>query len=177
MLTQAELLARALDMEEGNIKEHRNYLANEAEKRKRAHVVRTAVKGPLLRWISRREEKKVMVDAPPPPLIPSGQSVYPHGYAHVYGHLYPQHSRYSPAAGPPSNGEFASILDEYVFLLSVFTFPQVPIMACLRTMTPYRLRPQLNFVHPSSLIHVPLHRPPAVPILPLPATHYLTSLP
>ncbi|KAI0027003.1 YL1 nuclear protein-domain-containing protein [Vararia minispora EC-137] len=53
--TQDELLKRALDMEDGNIEAHRNYLANEEERRKRAHVVRTAVEGPLVRWVSRRE--------------------------------------------------------------------------------------------------------------------------
>jgi YL1 nuclear protein len=54
-LTQDELIARALDMEEGNIVEHRNYLFVEEEKRKRAHAVRTTISGPLLRWVSRRE--------------------------------------------------------------------------------------------------------------------------
>ena len=55
--TQAELIAQALDTEEGNIIEHRDYLKNEAEKRKRARVVRTAITGPLLRWTSRKEEE------------------------------------------------------------------------------------------------------------------------
>ncbi|KAL4257906.1 VPS72/YL1 family protein [Pleurotus pulmonarius] len=59
--TQDELIARALDNEEGNIIEHRNYLQLEDEKRKRARVVRTAVSGPLLRWTSRVEEEKVLV--------------------------------------------------------------------------------------------------------------------
>jgi len=54
-LTQDELIARALDMEEGNIVEHKNYLFVEEEKRKRAHAVRETISGPLLRWISRRE--------------------------------------------------------------------------------------------------------------------------
>ena len=65
--TQAELIAQALDTEEGNIIEHRDYLKNEAEKRKRARVVRTAITGPLLRWTSRKEEIKVPVTPPPPP--------------------------------------------------------------------------------------------------------------
>lgn len=43
-------------MEDGNVDEHRNYLSLEEEKRQRAKVVRTAVKGPLLRWVSRAEE-------------------------------------------------------------------------------------------------------------------------
>jgi len=57
--TQDELIARALDMEEGNIFEHRNYLFVEEEKRKRALAVRTAISGPLLRWVSRRETLSV----------------------------------------------------------------------------------------------------------------------
>ncbi|KAI0063065.1 hypothetical protein BV25DRAFT_1915397 [Artomyces pyxidatus] len=60
-LTQDELIARALDMEEGNISEHKNYLSVEEEKRKRAHVVRTVVQGPLLRWVSKREDVVVPV--------------------------------------------------------------------------------------------------------------------
>jgi len=53
--TQDELIARALDMEEGNIVEHKNYLFVEEEKRKRAHTVRVTISGPLLRWVSRHE--------------------------------------------------------------------------------------------------------------------------
>ncbi|KLO17532.1 YL1-domain-containing protein [Schizopora paradoxa] len=63
VLSQAELIARALDNEESNIDEHRNYLAQEEEKRKRARVVRKSVSGPLMRWISRVEQEKV----PPEP--------------------------------------------------------------------------------------------------------------
>ena len=62
--TQAELIALALDNEEGNIIDHRDYLKVEEERRKRARVVRTTIEGPLIRWISRREEIKVVV--PPP---------------------------------------------------------------------------------------------------------------
>lgn len=57
--TQAELMARALAMEEGNIIQHRDYLKLEEEKRRQARVVRPAVKGPLLRWVSRVEEVPV----------------------------------------------------------------------------------------------------------------------
>ncbi|ETW87755.1 hypothetical protein HETIRDRAFT_378930 [Heterobasidion irregulare TC 32-1] len=63
-LNQEELIARALDMEEGNMIDHRDYLRNEEEKRKRAHVTRTVIEGPLLRWISKREELAVIVDPP-----------------------------------------------------------------------------------------------------------------
>ena len=61
--TQDELIARALDMEEGNIFEHRNYLSVEEEKRKRALAVRTAISGPLLRWVSRCETLSVPTEA------------------------------------------------------------------------------------------------------------------
>ncbi|RDX51558.1 hypothetical protein OH76DRAFT_1401445 [Lentinus brumalis] len=64
--TQAELLARALDMEEGNIEQHRNYLTIEEEKRRKAQVVRTSVQGPLIRWVSKKEEVTVLVQPPPP---------------------------------------------------------------------------------------------------------------
>ncbi|KZP28229.1 hypothetical protein FIBSPDRAFT_817483 [Athelia psychrophila] len=68
--TQSELLARALDTEEGNILEHRGYLAAEEEKRRRARVVRKGVEGPKLRWISRAEEVRVSVPMPPLPPLP-----------------------------------------------------------------------------------------------------------
>ena len=54
-------------MEEGNIKEHREYLTTEEEKRKKARLVRTAVEGPLVRWISKVEEETVREEPPPPP--------------------------------------------------------------------------------------------------------------
>ncbi|KAJ7158944.1 YL1 nuclear protein-domain-containing protein [Mycena filopes] len=66
-ISQGELIARALDAEEGNIIQHRDYLKVEEEKRRRARVVRPTVKGPLVRWLSRMEEVKVIVPPPPPP--------------------------------------------------------------------------------------------------------------
>ncbi|KAJ2915643.1 hypothetical protein MD484_g4751, partial [Candolleomyces efflorescens] len=78
--TQAELIARALDNEEGNIRDHRDYLKNEEEKRKQARVERATVKGPVLRWVSRVEEVKVVVRTPspdpappPPPPLPKAK--------------------------------------------------------------------------------------------------------
>ncbi|KAI0638886.1 YL1 nuclear protein-domain-containing protein [Trametes polyzona] len=75
-LTQAELIARALDMEEGNIEEHKNYLTTEEEKRRKARVVRASVQGPLLRWISKAEENVVRIEPalmPPAPAPPVPQ--------------------------------------------------------------------------------------------------------
>ncbi|KAJ7581030.1 YL1 nuclear protein-domain-containing protein [Mycena floridula] len=55
-LTQDELIARALDNEEGNIVQHRDYLKLEEERRRKARVVRPSIQGPLVRWVSRKEE-------------------------------------------------------------------------------------------------------------------------
>ena len=88
--TQGELIAFALDTEEGNIVEHRDYLKNEAERRKRARVVRTTIAGPLLRWISKKEEVKVVVPPPPTPSVlnyPPSLSLYKGAYG-TAGHLF-----------------------------------------------------------------------------------------
>ncbi|KAF7312196.1 YL1-C domain-containing protein [Mycena indigotica] len=76
MITQAELIARALDAEEGNIIEHRDYLKDEEEKRQRARVVRQVVKGPLVRWLSRTEDVQTLVN-PYAPLPHSSTSIPP----------------------------------------------------------------------------------------------------
>jgi len=70
----------ALDIEEGNIREHRDYLKNEEERRKRARVVRTTIEGPKLRWVSKVEDVKVVV---PPPL--AGPGPFPTAYRSAYG--------------------------------------------------------------------------------------------
>ncbi|EJD04503.1 YL1-domain-containing protein, partial [Fomitiporia mediterranea MF3/22] len=67
MYTQAELLARALDTEEGNIVSHRNYLEEEEEKRRRAKVVRQKLSGPVLSWVSKLEDEVVPVEGPSMP--------------------------------------------------------------------------------------------------------------
>jgi hypothetical protein len=68
--TQNELIERALDMEERNTTEHRNYLSVEEDKRQRARVVRAAVHGPVIRWISRSvdlppDQSSVLTSSPP----------------------------------------------------------------------------------------------------------------
>ncbi|KAF7327543.1 hypothetical protein MKEN_00333200 [Mycena kentingensis (nom. inval.)] len=63
-VTQAELIARALDAEDGNIVEHREYLQREEAKRQRVHVARQVINGPLLRWVSRAEQVQVAVPQP-----------------------------------------------------------------------------------------------------------------
>ncbi|KAI6043793.1 YL1 nuclear protein-domain-containing protein [Pisolithus marmoratus] len=83
MPTQDELIARALDTEEGNILEHRNYLQLEEEKRARARVVRQSITGPVLRWISRKEQTKerVQIGQPPRMYMPYYNFTYPTGVA------------------------------------------------------------------------------------------------
>jgi len=67
MYTQDELISYALDNEEGNLVDHRDYLKLEEEKRKRARVVRATIDGPLLRWISKGEDVKIAAEPTPPP--------------------------------------------------------------------------------------------------------------
>ncbi|KAL5534739.1 hypothetical protein ACEPAG_1203 [Sanghuangporus baumii] len=68
--TQAELLARALDNEEGNIVSHRNYLEEEEERRKRARVVKRKLTGPVLSWVSRIEDETVQSEPAASDLTP-----------------------------------------------------------------------------------------------------------
>ena len=64
-MTQEELMAQALANEEGNLAAHRDYLKLEEEKRKKTRPVKQGIEGPLLRFISRKEETKVLVKHPP----------------------------------------------------------------------------------------------------------------
>jgi len=73
------LIQRALDNEEGNTKEHKNYLKAEEEKRKKARTVKTPnVTGPVVRWISKVEDEKfkVQVEVPPPQPQPTAIPAY-----------------------------------------------------------------------------------------------------
>ncbi|PPQ97028.1 hypothetical protein CVT26_001286 [Gymnopilus dilepis] len=102
--TQAELIARALDTEETNIIEHRDYLKIEDEKRKRARVVRTTTEGPLLRWVSRIEDEKVEIPPPPPPpqpVAPTPPTFAPYYSRSVYG---PPGSLFTPTTYTYSGG-------------------------------------------------------------------------
>ncbi|KAF7375065.1 Vacuolar protein sorting-associated protein 72 [Mycena sanguinolenta] len=94
-ISQAELIARALDAEEGNIIQHRDYLKLEEEKRRRARVVRPTVQGPLVRWVSRVEEAKIVIPPPPPPTYNYGYTAGGNG-----GYVFPA---YQPVPGPSSN--------------------------------------------------------------------------
>lgn len=72
--TQSELIARALDTEEDNIRDHRDYLKNEEEKRALARVVRPGIRGPVLRWISKCETRTVIPTSSAPVQPPDIQS-------------------------------------------------------------------------------------------------------
>ncbi|KAL5535044.1 hypothetical protein ACEPAF_3137 [Sanghuangporus sanghuang] len=79
--SQAELLARALDNEEGNIVSHRNYLEEEEEKRKRARVVKRKLTGPVLSWVSRIEDETVQPEPATSDLVPPyGSAPLPSSY-------------------------------------------------------------------------------------------------
>jgi hypothetical protein len=82
-------------MEEGNIKEHRNYLEIEEEKRKRARLVRTTVEGPLLRVVSKAEKVTVKIQPPMPPPLPL------HSMPTPYPYLYPSSSQASASYSQP----------------------------------------------------------------------------
>lgn len=113
-LSQTDLIKLALDNEGGNIIEHRDYLKNEEEKRRRARVVRATVQGPLLRWISKGEETKVLV--PPPPVssvIPmTPRPPYAYSYITSGPTSYGQNSPYTYSAGitPQTPGMFGSTM-------------------------------------------------------------------
>jgi hypothetical protein len=86
--TQDELIARALDTEEGNITEHRDYLRLEEEKRARARVVKQAIDGPVLRWVSKKETVQVEIQLPPLPPTATTTATSANLYAAKYNFVY-----------------------------------------------------------------------------------------
>ncbi|KAG1809860.1 YL1 nuclear protein-domain-containing protein [Suillus plorans] len=146
--TQDELIARALDTEEGNIIEHRDYLKLEEEKRARARVVRTALEGPVLRWISRKEQVKVEVTPPVPAPYPS-----PYGFV------------YNPHQGTSYSGTQNS---QSPFRAYVPTLPsQVPeglptaSQSLAATSQPQSSTPSVNTPSQPSYYYYPMQPPPA----------------
>ncbi|TCD63095.1 hypothetical protein EIP91_005999 [Steccherinum ochraceum] len=110
--TQEELMKRAMDMEAGNVEEHTNYLTNEEERRRKARRIREAVDGPLLRWVSKAEKVKVIVEAPapapPPPappaptlIRPASSGGHPTTMSYQYGYSYPNMPSSSTPASQP----------------------------------------------------------------------------
>ncbi|KAK7468373.1 hypothetical protein VKT23_002889 [Stygiomarasmius scandens] len=104
-LTQGELIARALDNEEGNIVEHRDYLLLEEEKRKKARVVRESVTGPLVRWISRIEEVEI-AEEPTPTTTTSNQTPTPTQGQIPYMYGYPYYTTHTQQVGSTSYGQY-----------------------------------------------------------------------
>ncbi|KAL1682324.1 YL1 nuclear protein-domain-containing protein [Schizophyllum commune] len=105
--TQAELIRRALDNEEGNVTEHRDYLKREEEKRRKARVAKQKLTGPLVRWVSRAEEVVTRLpdpDAPPPPLPAPPQTHQPLEDPHVY-------ENYPSTSAPPSSALDVSLAE------------------------------------------------------------------
>ncbi|KAL1668751.1 YL1 nuclear protein-domain-containing protein [Schizophyllum commune] len=105
--TQAELIRRALDNEEGNVTEHRDYLKREEEKRRKARVAKQKLTGPLVRWVSRAEEVVTRLpdpDAPPPPLPAPPQTHQPLEDPHVY-------ENYLSTSAPPSSALDVSLAE------------------------------------------------------------------
>ncbi|KAL1751907.1 YL1 nuclear protein-domain-containing protein [Schizophyllum commune] len=110
--TQAELIRRALDNEEGNVAEHRDYLKREEEKRRKARAAKQKLNGPLVRWVSRTEEVVTCVpdlDAPPPPPLPpplpaASQTYQPPGGSHIY-------ESYASTSAPPSSALDVSLAE------------------------------------------------------------------
>ncbi|KAG2361911.1 YL1 nuclear protein-domain-containing protein [Suillus spraguei] len=151
--TQDELIARALDTEEGNIIEHRDYLKLEEEKRARARVVRAALEGPVLRWISRKEQVKVEVTPPVPVPHPSqyGFIYNPHQgtpYSGTQNYQPPFHA-YVPA--PPSQAPEGSPMTSQGSQGLVATSPLQSSI------------PSTNTPSQSSYYYYPVQPPPAPP--------------
>ena len=127
--TQAQLLSRALDTEEGNIIEHRDYLQMEEEKRRRARVVRKVVEGPKVKWVSRGEEVKVQV---PVQVVGPGYGYPSHGYGSGSYYSYvPGGSQHSTTI-PPNNASMSSGHPHY----SNVQAPLVSLSASTTMLTP-----------------------------------------
>lgn len=163
--TQGELIALALDTEEGNIREHRDYLKNEEEKRKRARVVRTTIEGPKLRWISRTE--KVKVPIPPPLITPhatTGTSSVLSSYRSVYG---PPGTLFTPTTYTYASG---SLVKTSVTPAST-TPSQAPPNVTLSHFPPYQYQTSPFPVWP------PTHQQSYYPIIPTTTTPSTSILP
>lgn len=173
--TQTELIARALDMEEGNISEHRNYLTLEEEKRKQARLVRTTVQGQRLRWVSKCEEVKIKVEPPPPPPPPAPPQTAP------YGNTYPRASSpytYTPTATSTSYFHPSSYAYAYPSYAPSSTAPSYSYAAY-----PYQgyaqpsasIPPPASSSLPSSAARMPAPPVPASPASPLERTEKVTK--
>jgi hypothetical protein len=155
----------ALDTEEGNIREHRDYLKNEEEKRKRARVVRTTIEGPKLKWVSKTE--KVKVPIPPPPITPlamtgtSSSILTP--YRSVYG---PPGTLFTPTTYTYASGSLVK-----TSITSPLTIPsQAQASALLSQYSPYQFQPSPFPVWP------PAHQQSYYPLISTTATPSTSTL-
>jgi len=146
-LTQAELIAEALETEEINIASLNDFLTEEEERRARnANLKRESVEGPLLRFVSRGEKVKVPmvleveIPAPPPsyssykrpytpsPLANSGAGL-PKG---VHGPIGPMYAAYGassyarPMVNPSNNAAGPSTKETTPYSTSPYYRPLPP---------------------------------------------------
>jgi hypothetical protein len=110
------LIARALDNEEGNIVEHRDYLKMEEEKRKRARVIRPTIDGPLVRWVSKTELAKIPTEPPPSSggalgsHLPINVTQTPYPFANASPHRRPPQADHSPVLPGTTTIEASSVI-------------------------------------------------------------------
>ncbi|KAF8508476.1 YL1 nuclear protein-domain-containing protein [Gautieria morchelliformis] len=103
--TQAELITAALDMEEDNIKSHRDYLVTEEERRKKARVVKPTTVGPKIRWRSRVEDVTVTVYEPAVPLSQSQRPSWSSPFAPTASSSAKSGTPYQTPYAAPSTGQ------------------------------------------------------------------------
>lgn len=106
--TQEELIKRAQETEEKNVIEHRDYLKEEDEKRKRAQVMRPVVEGRLIRWVSRVEEEIVHLTPPESPMPVASTSHIAQRCTIGPGQL-PQWGPILSTPGPSSPGSYTGL--------------------------------------------------------------------
>ena len=151
--TQEELLKRAQETEERNVIEHRDYLKDEEEKRRRARAVRPVVEGRLIRWISKVEEEIVPI-TPPEPVASAS-----HEYASPFWSSTPYMAQpYTIGPGqPPSWGPIP---------MTPGSFSPSPYTGSLS----YPRTPTYQYPHSPPQPHTPSTSNATRPLEPLPAT-------
>ncbi|KAG0703485.1 YL1 nuclear protein-domain-containing protein [Suillus ampliporus] len=150
--TQDELIARALDTEEGNIIEHRDYLKLEEEKRARARVVRTALEGPVLRWISQKEQVKVEVTPPAPS---------PAQYSSQHGFVYNPHQGTSYSGTQTYHSPFRAYVPASPS--QALEASSTASQGLAATSQPQSSTPSANIPSQPSYYYYPVQAPPAPP--------------
>ncbi|KAG9310376.1 YL1 nuclear protein-domain-containing protein [Chiua virens] len=181
--TQDELIARALDTEEGNIMEHRNYLRLEEEKRAKARVVKQSIEGPVLRWISKKETVQVEVQLPPPPPLPVTVAANSNPYAARYSFVYSPGTNAGTIGSQPYSMPFyaytplaaQSVVSKPQDTSTSATIPSHatsanPSLPSQTPSAPMSLTPCTAAFPPSAAVNVQQNATPPVPAV-LPASH------